>query len=102
MGAKPRKTEQIEVSVWFNPKTFAEVSVDAKKAGKRPVPIHDQVVKEHGFHGEKVWQQKGIGPFLKSCWKYWVKHESERMLEAAELLRQERDIKERKEKLGVV
>jgi hypothetical protein len=97
-----RKTKQIPVPVYFNPTTFAEISEDAKKAGKRPVMILDKRQKEHGFANEFVWNIKGIGGFLKECWKYWKRNEAERLLEKAKLAQEEKELLERKKKLGLV
>ena len=102
MVTKKRKTEQIPVPVYFNPTTFSEIAKDAVKAGKRGVMIQDKKQVEHGFPGEYTWTIKGIGKFLKSCWLYWKRNEAERLVEQAKLLREEKELAERKKKAGML
>ena len=97
-----RKTEQIAVPIYFNPNSFQAVCADAARVGKRGVLLLPQKVKEHGFDGEKVWQRKGIGKFLKFCWQCWKDNESERLVKVAEIARKEKELLEEKKKAGMV
>jgi len=101
MKAKPRKTEQIFVPLYFNPETFQAVCADAVKAGFRPALLQARRQKEHDFEGQMVWQRKGIGKFLKNCWKYWQGTEAERAVKLAEHALKKKQLEEEGKKLGV-
>lgn len=100
--AKARKTEQIQVTFYFNPNSFHSVCEDAKKAGFRHVLLQEQVPKKNDFSGKKIWQRKGIVKFFKNCWKYWKEHEVERLTKATELARQKKELEEQQRQLGVL
>lgn len=88
--------------VYFNPTTFKAVCEDAVKAGKRAVLLLPQKQKAHDFSGKMVWQRKGIGKFLKHCWKYWKDHEAELLEQKAAVLKEQRELDEKAKKLGMM
>lgn len=93
--------KKIRAKVYFNEKSFALVAGDAEKAGKRRGGLQLFTQKEHGFAHERVANTDGVSKFLKFTWQYWREHESDRLLQAAELARQEKELFEKKKKLGV-
>jgi 2-iminoacetate synthase ThiH len=99
---KKRKTPQVLVPVYFNPDALTEIAKDAAEMKFRPVLLQSSKQKEHGFADEIVYQRKGIGRMLKYCWNYWKQHEAERLTEKAKLAQDERELLEKKKKLGMI
>lgn len=94
--------KKICVKVYFNPKSFQAVANDAEKSGKRARGLQLFTQKPHGFAHELVSNTDGIGRFLKHAWLYWQEHEKERLEQAVALAQEERELAERKKKLGMV
>lgn len=99
---KKRQTPQILVPVYFNPETLTAICTDAAKSEYRGVLLQPAKQKEHGFAGQLTYQTKGIGPFLKFCWRYWKNDKTSRDAQAAELRLKENEINEQKKKLGLL
>lgn len=96
------KAKKICVKCYFNEQSFASVVADAEKAGKRRRGLQLFTQKEHSIGDVRVSNTDGISRFLKYCWQYWKEHESDRLREIAEVKETERQIQERKKRLGVV
>jgi hypothetical protein len=94
--------KKICVKVYFNPKSFQSVASDAEKVGKRRGGLQLFTQKSHGFANQLVSNTDGISKFLKHTWLYWQVHEKERLEEAVKLAQEERELAERKKKLGMV
>ena len=93
--------KSICVKIYLKPALFAEMAQQAEKADKRRKGLLLFTQKEHGFCHEKLANTDGIARFLKHTYRYWVEHETQRLQELAELEVEERNIQERKKKLGV-
>ncbi|MFH1520057.1 MAG: hypothetical protein ABID61_00255, partial [Candidatus Micrarchaeota archaeon] len=58
--------------------------------------------KKDGFADQTQPNTDGISKFLKYCAEYWAEHESERMIRAAQLMEQEKQLQKEKKKLGLI
>jgi hypothetical protein len=101
-NTKKRNTPQILVPVYFNPDTFTAICKDAASVEYRGVLLQPAKQKEHGFDGEITHQRKGVGPFLKFCWRYWKDDKTNRETKASEIKIKEQEIEAEKKKLGLV
>jgi hypothetical protein len=98
---KIQKGKKICVKVYFNPKSFQAVALDAEKSGKRRGGLQLFTQKPHGFGHELVSNTDGISKFMKHCWQYWIDHEAERLGQAAALAQREKELQAEKKRLGV-
>ena len=86
----------------MEPELFAEVAQAAEKAGIRTKGLLLYTVREHGFAGQKNANTDDLSKFFKYCYNYWKEHEAQRMEEAAKLLQAEKELQERKRRLGMM
>ena len=101
MQGKIKEKGISRVSVYFNEQELQAIALEAEKAGFRRVGIPIKKQLPHGFSGQWVANTDGIGVFLKKkCFTYWVEHHAERLQELAELTQQEKELAERKKRLG--
>ncbi len=95
------KKKQLRVKVYLNPALFAEVALQAEKTGfrRKGLPLFTQ--KPHGFVDEKVANTDGMAKFFKHCYKFWKESEARRLEEAAKIAQMEKELADRKAKLGL-
>ena len=91
--------KKVVVKVYFNPKTFSEIAELSERAGFRRGGLVLYTQKKHGFSNEKIANTDGISKFLKYLIAYWKASEGRRLSEMAEILKQEEELKERKNAL---
>jgi hypothetical protein len=94
------KKQKIRVRVYFNQDSFKAIALEAEKAGFRRGGLQIFNQREHGFAGQVDANTDGISKYLKHCQAYYVAHEAQRLQELAEIAMKERDIAERKKRLG--
>ncbi len=95
------KGNSVCIKVYLKPELFAEMVLEAEKAGIRRKGLLLYTQKPHGFMEDKLANTDGIAKYLKFCHKYRKESEVHILEEAAELARQEKEIAERKKQLGL-
>lgn len=92
----------VKVKIYLNPGLYLEVIEEAEKAGIRRKGLPPYTQKPHGFANEKRANTDKIAKYLKFCHRYRKEHEAVLLEEAANLARQEKEIADKKKKLGIV
>jgi hypothetical protein len=101
MAGKMKDKGLFRVSVYFSESDLASLVKETEKAGFRRVGIPIKIQKPHGLPDEWLANTDGVSRFLKHCVEYWRRHETERLEEATRIAEQERQLAERKVKLGL-
>jgi len=95
------KGNSICIKTYWKPEEFAEVAKFAERAGKRRGGLLLYIKKPHGFADEMLAHTTGCAKFLKYAAYAWADREADRLEQAAEIKQQEKEIAEKKAKLGI-
>jgi hypothetical protein len=101
MDAKP----EITISLYPSETDFRRWNDAAVKMGLRrpPVFFRTKIKKtKTGFIEIKVANTKNMAKFARNTIEYYIQHEAERLLEKAKLAQEEKELLERKKKLGIL
>jgi len=90
------------VRIYFKENEFIEIAELAKILKLRPVGLKAIKKRPHGWRQETVADTKGIAKALHYLIGYYKDTEAERVLKLAQILAQEKVLREQKAKMGVV
>ena len=99
---KKEGKKKICIKVYLNDHNFPRYAKLAERTGKRRGGLQLFVQKKNGFAGEMLANTDGLSKFFKFAADYWEASDAHRLSEAADIARGEKDLADRKRKLGMV
>lgn len=101
MQGKLKEKGLFRIGLYLNLEEMTREAAQAEKLHLRRGGLPIKTQKPGGFAGEWIANTDGISPLFKFYSEYYRKTEARRLAEAADIARQEQELAERKETLGV-